>query len=440
MTRAMRAALPGHPGPRCLRVAMVHDGCIVEEKIHRARGPVSCDGRHVLFERRGDGYVLVLRDGMRARVAGAAETRELVGPATVTLPDDARGRIDTGRAVVLFQSIDPPPVPPRPQLPAAVRGGFLASIDWLFSATSLASFSVFCIFVLFLESADFPIASAAALPDSAVHFILEEPPPPPDDSPVADDTPRDDATDSAPIADASDARRPSDATPRPRPVRTSNDPSLADPETRRAMLLQLGTLLGAGTDGAFDRMMEGAPTTDAATLFADVAGVEQAHARPDALRPRDGCNGPGGLCAATDTDLSHLAASTVRPREADEGRPLDEQVITIRLPDAEIDEPTGRGFFDQRQVTEAVRRRLGAIRRCYEHTLGARGEVSGKVTAEFTIQEVGIVTGVRTVENTTGTPRMSECVERSLRTLRFDPGPEGGSITFRYPFVFAEQR
>jgi TonB family protein len=206
------------------------------------------------------------------------------------------------------------------------------------------------------------------------------------------------------------------------------------------MLLQIGTLLGAGTDGAFDRMMDGAPTTDAATLLAEVTGVDQAHGRPDTLRPRDGCNGPGGLCVATDTDLSHLAGSTVRPGTADEGRPLDEQVITIRLPFDEIDEPTGRGFFDQRQVTEAVRRRLGAIRRCYEHTLGARGEVSGKVTTEFTIQEAGNVTSVRTVENTTGTPRMAECVERSVRTLRFDPGPEGGSVTFRYPFVFAEQR
>ena len=442
MTRAMRAVSPGRPGPRCLRVAMVHDGCIVEEKIHRSRGPVSCDGRHVLFDRRGDGYVLVLLEGMRAKVAGGADARALVGPAIVPLPDDARGRVDTGRAVVLFQSIEPPPMPARPQLPAAVRGGFLASIDWLFSATSLASFSIFCVFVLLLESADFPVASATVLPESAVRFVLDEPPPPPpDDAPTVDDAPSDEVLDQDPVVVADDdtPRTPSDAR-NPRPVRSSDTPSLADPDVRRAMMLELGTLLGDGTGSAIDRLMTGASTTDSASLFADVAGVENAHDRPDDLRPRDGCRGGGAECTATDVDLSRLAGNTRRPGYSDEGRPLDEHVITIRLPDGDLDEPTGRGFFDQRVVTAEVRRRLGAIRRCYEHTLGARGDVSGKVTTELTIQEAGNVTNVRTIENTTGTPRMAECVERTIRTLRFDPGPEGGSITFRYPFVFAEQR
>lgn len=426
MTRAMRAVAPVRLSSRCLRVAVVRDGRIVDEQLCRAGEAIERAG--VRFERRGEGYVLVLAPGMRARIAGMGEQH---GPASVPIARDGRGRIDVEGAAVLFQMVDAPPARTRPELPAAVRGGFFASIDWPFSATTLASFTVFCTLAIVLEGMDYPIPQHTELPPSIAHMILEEPEPPPPDDPIyeADDEPVAETDTVAPSRESDPPRR----RPRDRGEATVADAS----EVRRAAILQLGVLAGeAGS--AFDMLIDGAPTTDSARLFADVEGVEVAHADTDRMRPRDGCTGDS---CGSGGSLDGLVRAPIATRPVEAGRPLEERTITIRLPPHDgIDETGGAGVFDHALVTAAVRRRLGSIRRCYEHTMGARGDIEGKVTAEFTIQEAGNVTGVRAVENTTGSPRLARCVEDTLRTLRFEQGPDGGPLTVRYPFVFAEQR
>jgi len=61
------------------------------------------------------------------------------------------------------------------------------------------------------------------------------------------------------------------------------------------------------------------------------------------------------------------------------------------------------------------------------------------VTVTFTIQERGNVTDAKASENTTGSPAVADCVTRTISRFRFNPGPDGGSVTFRYPFVFQPQ-
>ena len=48
-------------------------------------------------------------------------------------------------------------------------------------------------------------------------------------------------------------------------------------------------------------------------------------------------------------------------------------------------------------------------------------------------------TDAKASENTTGSPAVAECVTRTISRFRFNPGPDGGSVTFRYPFVFQPQ-
>ena len=83
--------------------------------------------------------------------------------------------------------------------------------------------------------------------------------------------------------------------------------------------------------------------------------------------------------------------------------------------------------------------RLRAIQRCYETELRTNPTLEGKVTVEFTIVERGTVTNARASENTTGSAAVANCVVRTVRRFRFNPGPDGGSVTFSYPFVFAPQ-
>jgi hypothetical protein len=116
-------------------------------------------------------------------------------------------------------------------------------------------------------------------------------------------------------------------------------------------------------------------------------------------------------------------------------------VGTVRPPECGADgaicwEPSP-GRFDARIVVRAVGRLRGAMTRCYEHHLhGGDPDLRGSVDVTFDIEESGEVTGVRAAENTTGSPELATCLVRVLsRIPRFHPGPEGGSVSFRFPIV-----
>ena len=68
-----------------------------------------------------------------------------------------------------------------------------------------------------------------------------------------------------------------------------------------------------------------------------------------------------------------------------------------------------------------------------------RPTLAGRVMVRFTIQERGNVSNATATENSTGSPAVATCVVNTIRRFRFNPGPEGGSVSFAYPFVFAPQ-
>src|SRR6185369_7404122 len=70
-------------------------------------------------------------------------TRSNVGY-QVTLNEQCRGKVAVGDVTFLFQFVAPPPPQPRPQLPAAIRAGWIKNIDWTYNAC-LAFFLVFAI-------------------------------------------------------------------------------------------------------------------------------------------------------------------------------------------------------------------------------------------------------------------------------------------------------
>ena len=99
----------------------------------------------------------------------------------------------------------------------------------------------------------------------------------------------------------------------------------------------------------------------------------------------------------------------------------------------------GSGDFDASVVVRTIKARLGAIKGCYERELKRNPTLAGKVTVEFTIEVRGNVSGVKIKENSTGSDAVGQCVAAAVERFRFNPGPEGGSVTYSYPFVFAPQ-
>lgn len=100
---------------------------------------------------------------------------------------------------------------------------------------------------------------------------------------------------------------------------------------------------------------------------------------------------------------------------------------------------SGDGDFSDAQVARALRQRLSAIQLCYDNQLRRDPTLAGRVTVQFTIETTGAVRDVRAAANTTNDTAIGLCVTGVVSRLRWSPGPEGGSVTYSYPFEFSPQ-
>lgn len=467
MTMAMNAVNVPTSGPKVLRIGVIQAGKIVEERIIRRRETVSVGSsernhfvvqsmpaRFELFQLVGNDYILNFTEEMRGRVGLPAGVQDLAqlrasGAARnagsywqVKLNDTSRGKVTIGDTTLLFQFVTPPPVQPRPQLPAAARGGFVKGIDWVFTAFITFSFMMHFGFIIYLENADWELEDGLGeLPPELARMILDEPPPPP----VEEETTEE-------VTDAPAEEAVAEATPTRAPASNANAqnsgadaPSAAEATARMAEeagaaaeMLLVGAL-GGEADSAFrDVLAGGAVTGNAADVLAQANGVGVATgAAGGALRSRGGGgngSGEGGGLGG----LTRAGGEGATAQQAEGTQVVEVRVRgNLRLEGGEA--IGGDGDFAAAQVVALIRQRLSAIRACYERELRRNPQLAGKVTVDFTIQTTGSVSGVRASENTTGDAAVATCVTGVVQRFRWNPGPEGGSVTFSYPFVFAPQ-
>lgn len=130
---------------RALRVGVILGERIVEERLFRLPTPISigqslrctlsipADGvpmDHTLFVADQGRLLLRVADKMTGRIAQGAAIKMLEGSAaTIPVERGTRGKLHIGSATILFQEVSAPPLTPRPQLPASVRGSFGDRID-----------------------------------------------------------------------------------------------------------------------------------------------------------------------------------------------------------------------------------------------------------------------------------------------------------------------
>lgn len=470
MTMAMQAVQNRPAGPKVLRIGLIQGGKIVEERIIRKRETVTIgaseknhfvvqapglSSRFELFQLVGNDYILNFTEDMQGRVGLAAGVqkfddlrksggaRKAQGYYQVKLTDNSRGKVEVGDTTLLFQFVAPPPVQPRPQLPAAVVGGFVAGIDWLFTAFIMFSFMTHFGFIIYLENADWPVEpTIATIPDRVAELIFNEPEPPeppeetPTEEPVEEaETEVAEAEPSpAPSHSSSSSNEPSSATGS---SQANSDARLAV-EQAQAQVEQL--LLGAlGSEGGAlnDVLRDGAATGNSQDLMAQAQGVGVAtSAEGGTLRERGG----GGTLGARGEGLGGLQARTGQAGSAQqEGERVVERVIRGRVTSSDLEDESGAGVFDSSLVTRMIRQRIRAIQQCYERELRNNPTLAGRVLVRFTIQPTGSVSGATAPENTTGSPAVASCVVSTISRFRFNPGPDGGSVTYAYPFVFAPQ-
>lgn len=86
-------------------------------------------------------------------------------------------------------------------------------------------------------------------------------------------------------------------------------------------------------------------------------------------------------------------------------------------------------------VAGVIRRRMPALRACYERASGEDPQLRGRLDVQFTIGTNGLVTRIHT-RGFERYPAFTACVVNVFVALRF-PAMQGGDVDFTYPFNFA---
>ena len=447
--------------PKVLRIGIIQGGKIVEERIIRRRETVTVgpsekahfvlaaqdlpSARFELFETKGEEYSLNFTETMSGRISVGGTVAELAdfrksGKAhakgkvwQLQLDDQARGKITVGESTILFQFVAPPPMQPRPQLPAAVRGNLLANAF---------NFSTVCIlFFLILEAGlciwwantDWPKPNMEEEFSRLKELIqpriakIEEP-----DKAEAETGATED--DQKAEEDKKKKSKKEDWKEDDQPKKSADEIARERAEKRAQLaeaLSQTGInkILGAlGGDGAIADVMRGGDVgADQDELLAQVSGVGVATGEDGALRGPAGGKGSGEAA-----DISQIKVSDGKD-VATEGPGAERQVKgTVRKKN-----PTaagGSGMLEPGEVAGVVNKRIGAIKGCYEQALKRDPTLQGKLTIRFTISGSGKVSDAKCTLNELP-PAVCSCVEGAFMRFRFPP-PEGGAVTFEFPFMF----
>ena len=463
MTAAMQAVQAPAAGPKVLRIGLIQGGKIVEERIIRKRETVSVGSsernhfvvhsegmpaRFELFQLIGADYVLNFTDKMGGRVGLPGGVQELgqmrqSGAARnagthwqVKLADNSRGKVTLGATTLLFQFVTPPPVQPRPQLPAAARAGIVRSIDWMFTGFVVFTFMTMFGFIVYLENADWPLAEGiASVPESVARLIFDEPLPPPE--PVEAEA-EEEGPEEAPAEKPSQQEGKKEEAPKEQGEAAVAEKTarIAEEAAQAAEALIVGALSAEAGGALADVLAGGAVTGNAEDVLAQAAGVGVAQsASGGTLRTRSGGGSGSGIKGLGGLARQGEGATGARG----EGAAVAERQIRGKAEMGSGGDVGGSGEFDASIVVSQIRTRIKAIQACYEKELRRNPSLAGKITTEFTIEERGNVSNVKITANTMGDENVAQCVANTVQRFRFNPGPEGGSVTFSYPFVFAPQ-
>ncbi|MCB9547274.1 MAG: AgmX/PglI C-terminal domain-containing protein [Myxococcales bacterium] len=452
--------------PKILRVGIIQNNEFIEERLLRKRHSVtigqasgntfsvpssSLPRQFALFELKGGQYHLNIRPGMSGKVAvddqpldfDALRGKGLARPSgtgdgqlSMALSEGHRGRVVVGDVTFLFQFVTPPPPPSRLQLPAAVRGGLVRSLDWPFVTTVLASFVVQVFSIAFIVTRDYPEPPRGidALPDRFVRMLEADVKPPEVKKEEVSDEKKDEEKDPDKVEEKVEKVEPKKAVERsPEEVAKKVEKARVARVRNNTILKFIGTNGGDGEGSIVDTLKSGAIDLKMAEAFDGASGLQVADSE-DQVRDRRmaGLSGTGRV-AGIDNDA--LRAKDTGPVETGAKREVAVKG-SVELKRLRDDDVVGTGVLSPASIASVVGRRKSAIKSCYEKQLRHNSKLAGKVRIQFTIEQSGRVSSVKVVEDTLSDPLVGKCIANAVQRFRFDK-PDGGSVTVAFPFVFA---
>ena len=447
---------PGSAGKvRVLRIGIVQGGRIIEERLIRSREDISIGWsakvtfavpsealpkQWLLFEITPRGYVARFADAMDARIAVGNEVISLAqlkqagrirhqGSAWLLLLDErSRGKISVGDLTILFQFVTPPPLQPRPRLPASVRGSWSTGLDWAFTVIAGISFLGHLVFVIYLRNVDWPRKpDIEEIPDRFVQMVVRAKPPEPPKVQTTEEKTEDTTPDKAVAANnAAKKAAKKELSPEEKARLDAERRARLAEQVRNTGILKL---LGAKADGSgsiADVLGKGDVDRDQEKAFQGVGGLTVATSDAALRGVKSGTGGSGKVA-----DIGSLrGAGTIAGGSTGVGV-TEKRVSGVVRSEA----PAVDGELDPALVSKEVRARIGAVKACYERALKRNPNLSGKIKVRWTITAAGTVSGVDISDDSMGDSEVSSCIKQLVARWRF-PAPAGGSVEVEFPFVF----
>ncbi len=143
---------------------------------------------------------------------------------------------------------------------------------------------------------------------------------------------------------------------------------------------------------------------------------------------------PGPNAPILEFGSPHLGGMMVEEDDGGEVRRVEQEL------EFELDEdsaPDGRGSVDMDLVEGVLRSLTPSVRACYDRALESEPDLQGTMVLILTLGTSGQITSSTldvTSSSLTNTD-LKRCVERQVKSRNY-PIPEGGQITFSYPFRF----
>lgn len=422
---------------RALRVALIQSGRIVEDRTFTGRAKITVGteakstflvpmgnlplttavfdvtkkGTRLLFDHNTEG---------RLKLAGSeAPLQEYAGRASamgkqlsLTLPEDARGRVSIGEVSLLFQFVDRPRPQVAAQLPKGARG-LVAQLDRSFLAILAISLAAHFAGVGYLSTQPVPEERDLTMEELSQErwAAVMMPPRPP--KPTEPERPA--------IA----------AAPRPTAIPAAKPQVAPSAEAIKAKVRKMGIVGIIGSKG------DGEGGLGLGDIMKDTGMTPVA----DAMRfAKDGVQ----VASADD------ATTTTRKGEDTGSTSQIEGPVTERVQEVGLNERKNKGpaavtmenceaattEIDPLKLTSWMQGRKPAIQGCYERELKRSPNLAGRLVIRFTITSRGRVNSVGFDEDTLRSPAVQQCIAALMRgwVLPFTPEDE---VPVSLPFIFA---
>jgi hypothetical protein len=437
---------------KVLRVGVILDGKIVEERVLPARQAVTLGTSSkntivvpianapdsvVVFSFHADRYFLEFSERSEGRIQGPQGSTELAAlvaqglakrdgkHCSIPVNDDQRGKIVVGEVTLLWQFVPPPVEVPPPVLPKEAKGAHFKSLDRLFSVVLLISFAVHTGVYVALANTELPReVTLEEIPDRYAKVLIPERMPKPPERKKEEERKPEAAPAEKPERQEKQEERKPETPEQAAQRKAARAAAVAKAVQSKGILKVLGALgPGTGSGAVADVFGTGGGMGDVASALSGAGGVAVA-TDPGAGGGRKG-GGEGG--AASIGDLATSGGGKVGL-----GAKAEVKVTgSVAAEEAEVDSSD----IDQGKLGAFVRARMGLIKACYENALKRNPSLKGRISIRFTILETGALADVAAAQNSLGSAEVAACITNTMRAWRTQFRPSG-PVTVEYPFVF----